>query len=74
MLASTWRTSPIGRLGYERRPYLSRVSCKIVENIQKSYPKQEDSDVQSLVEPPYRRRSHMGKRRTPDGRIPELLF
>jgi hypothetical protein len=45
---------------------------KLLENIWKSYPEQEDSDVQGLVEPPYRRRSHLGKRRRTEGRIYKL--
>jgi hypothetical protein len=73
MLASTRRTSPTERLGYERRSYLSRVSCQAIGDIRKSYPEQEDLDVQGAMESPYRRRSHMRKRRRADGRIPELL-
>jgi hypothetical protein len=73
IFTSTWRTSPTGRFGYERRSYLSRISCQVIGDLQKSHKEQKDSDVQGSVEPPYRRKSHMGKRRRTKAKISKLL-
>jgi hypothetical protein len=73
MSASTWRTSPTGRFGYEQRPYISRIPYQAIEDIQKSHLKHEHSDVQGLMEPPHRR-SHLEKKRRTEGRIPKLLW
>jgi hypothetical protein len=49
-------------LSYQEYP------IKILET-SKSYPKQEDQDVQSAIESSYRGRSYMEKRRRVEGRI-----
>jgi hypothetical protein len=67
------RTSSIGRLGHRRRPCLSRVSHQNSRNVQKSYSKQEDLDVQRIMEPSHKRRSYIGKRRTTKGKISRFL-
>jgi hypothetical protein len=50
------------------------LTYQAVGNVQKSYPEHQDSDVQGPVEPPYRRRCRMGKRRRAKDIIPELLL
>jgi hypothetical protein len=74
MFAHTWRTSSSRRFGYKRISYISRVSSQVIGDIRKSYKEQKDSDVQGSMEPPHRRRSHLGKRRRAEGRIPKLLY
>jgi hypothetical protein len=49
-------------------------SCQAIRDIRKSYPEQEDSDLQSSMEPSHKRRSHLGKRRRTEGRISKLLY
>jgi hypothetical protein len=73
MFASTLRTCSIGIFGYQRRPYISRISCQVIGDIQKSNKEQEDLDVQGSMEPLQRRRTHMGKRRKTKGKNFKLL-
>jgi hypothetical protein len=42
-------------------------------NIRESNPEQEDQDVHSAMEPPYRGRSYLVKRRRVEGRVSKFL-
>jgi hypothetical protein len=42
--------------------------------MREGYSKQEDQDVQGVVESPYQGRSYLGKGRRVDGRVSKVLF
>jgi hypothetical protein len=51
-----------------------RVPCQDFGNIGEGYSKQEDQDVQGVMESPHRGRSYMGKRRRIEGGVSKFLF